>query len=72
MGTKINFNPVPFSQKSKMHVIINQEQIDIVKAHRDRLQYVHDNMAKSSTSARGRYFAWIKSYDIFLQEFDIT
>lgn len=71
MGTKQNYNPIPFSQKSKIHVIIDQSQIDVVKTHRDRLQYIHDNMAKTSTSARGRYFAWIERYDLWLQEFNL-
>lgn len=70
MGTKQNFNPIPFSQKSKMYVILDQSQIDTVKAHRDRLQQMRDNLPKYSTSAKARYFEWIKAYDNWLQEFN--
>lgn len=71
MGTKQNYNPIPFSQKSKMYVILDQSQIDVVKAHRDRLQQMRDNLPKYSTSAKARYFEWIKTYDNWLQEFNL-
>ena len=54
-----------------MYVILDQSQIDVVKAHRDRLQQMCDNLPKYSTSAKARHFEWIKTYDNWLQEFNL-